>query len=63
MIYKLTSFCGGNHLEIEQIDREEVSFKITDFTNPKGVYESEVVINKDQLYRLIGALHSIQKSI
>lgn len=63
MIYKLNDINASNFIEVEQIDKGEVSFKITDYTHTHGVVESELVLNKEQLYKLIGALHSVQKCL
>jgi hypothetical protein len=59
MIYKLHSINTNTILEVKQSDPSEVSFSIYD----GSVYLGEVELDYVDLFKLIGALHLLQKDL
>lgn len=63
MIYKL---CGVHDhmtsLEVSTVDDVDISFKIVEQLQNSTEIQ-EVIISKEDLYLLIGALHTIQKNL
>ena len=62
MIYKFET--TPINLEVSQYgdySKSKVCLKLYDFCTPED--ETEIILNQEQLYNLIGALHSLQTKI
>jgi hypothetical protein len=62
MIYKLKSTDADSTLEVEQINESSLELKITENYSDRRNEEC-VYLNKNQVYKLIGVLHLIQKEM
>jgi len=63
MIYKILGLHDHmTSLEVSTVDDVDISFKIVEQLQNSTEIQ-EVIISKEDLYTLIGALHTIQKKI
>lgn len=62
MIYKFKKDEQGITLELEHI-KDELPFDAVEITISKLDYEFSIQLHKEDVYRLIGALHLIQKEM
>ncbi len=63
MIYKILGVHDHmTSLEVSTVDDVDISFKIVEQLQHSTEIQ-EVIISKEDLYTLIGALHTIQKKI
>ncbi len=63
MIYKILGVHDHmTSLEVSTVDDVDISFKIVEQLQNSTEIQ-EVIISKEDLYTLIGALHTIQKKI
>jgi hypothetical protein len=60
MIYKINDQNLKNSLELTQIDENALSIQITSLEDETF---QEIVIDNSRLYKLLGALHFLQKEM